>query len=235
MFKKCISKILISVFVLSIFLIGYQFKSNSYAAEISLEAANQLNNINIEHIKIVSSNGSYTEHWRDLKNLEERTDTYDKNGTLINSIIVKEFGERIISIGYDDDQITGFTWVLPKKVASLNRQLLKKSLLEDVKNELDGSKWQYCGKDKVNGKEVKKITTSHGDTTTIIYVDQLTGYPVKREIHKNEKGNLTLMVDTVEEYQKISDESGNIFECENVELKEITSPGIDGDVNPGVG
>jgi len=46
----------------------YRFNGN----DIALAASVQANNLDVEYIKVNSPDG-YSEHWRDLKNLQERS------------------------------------------------------------------------------------------------------------------------------------------------------------------
>ena len=190
---------------------------------IALAASVQANSLDVEYIKVKNSNG-YSEHWRDLENLQERSDTNDNNGKLSNKILVLEKGKRVISIGDDDGKIEAYTWILPDDIANENGKLLQKSLLEDIKNELKKSKWIDKGTKKLaDGREVKVIESSFEGLTELVYVD-ITEFPVKREFFKSENGQLKLLDDRTEEYKKVSSQSGEIFEYNSSGLKEIPAP-----------
>ncbi len=198
---------------------GHKFNGN----KIALAAYIQANNLDVEYIKVKNPNG-YSEHWRDIINLQERSDTYDSYGKLVNRLLVLEKGKRVISIGNYNGKMEAYTWVLPDDIANENKILLSKSLLEDVKNKLKKSEWINKGKKKlVDGREVRVIQSSFEGLTEVFYVDA-TDFLVKREFFKNVNSQLILLEERTEEYMKISDNSGKLFKYYNTGLKEIPAP-----------
>lgn len=225
MFSKKKSVCLLTLLLAVTCLFVYQFKNGSTfnGNKIAFAASIQANNLNVEYIKVKIPSG-YSEHWRDIITLQERSDTYDNNGKLANRILVSEKGKRVISIGNDNGKMEAYSWILPDDIANENKTLLSKSLLENVKNELKQSKWIDKGKKKlVDGREVRVIESSFEGLTEVVYVDA-TDFPIKREFFKNENGQLKLLEERTEEYKKISSQSGEIFEYNGPEVKEIPAP-----------
>lgn len=202
--------------------------------QIALAASASLDVSDLEYIKINHPKG-YSEHWRDLKNLQERSDSYDTEGNLSNRIIVKENGKRVITMGYKDGKPEGYTWVLPSNVADYNKTNLTKSLLKDVKDELSKSKWENKGLVKLpNGKNAHKIESSFDDTLEVVYVDEATNFPVKREFYEKKNNQLQLIEARTEEYKNVRGNSEEIFTHDGINLKEIPAPVV-GDPNNAAG
>lgn len=229
--KYSLAVVLIALISLSSMLLVGQSSYAESGNEVAQNAAYQLDNQKIEYVKIKYADGQTEEHWRDVQNLLERTDNRDSKGNLINTILVMEKGKRVINIGNENGDIEAFTWVLPEKIADINKDQLKKSILEDVINELNSEDWKQEGNSfLMDGRKVKKIKKNQQDFNQVIYIDENTGFPIKREIYGDDG---SLKEERIEEYKKIDDDSAKLFEHNNVELKEISAPVVNGE--PGIG
>ncbi|PKM47639.1 MAG: hypothetical protein CVV03_02590 [Firmicutes bacterium HGW-Firmicutes-8] len=228
---------MVAITVLLLAFFTFQLTNISFAQtgnSIALNAANQLDNLNIEYIKIIRPNSYTEEHWRDKKGLQERSETIDAKGALVNRIIVKENGKRVINIGNENGKIEVYTWILPKNIAKANEENLSKSILDEIKTELKTNKWKYQGNEVLsNGTKVKKLTATVGEYKEVVYVDETTELPIKREVFKNNKDTSELMEERTEEYKKIENTSGKLFEYDISGLKDIPAPVVDD--NPGEG
>lgn len=224
----------IALFIALGLVMGAHWITSDSGNQIALAAATNIDNLDLEYIKIKTPDG-HSEHWRDLKNLEERADTYDAKGNIVNKIIVKDNGKRVISIGFENGKPEALTWVLPDNISNINKDNLSKSLLQEVKNELHKQKWQDKGLAKLaDGKTVRKIESTFEDAIEVVYIDESTSFPVKRELYKKQNNQLRLLETRTEEYKKVSGNSGEIFNHNGVELKEIPAPVV-GDPNAAKG
>lgn len=215
------------VSLLIIFLIYEYFfniNPNNSGNIFAQNAVKQINNIGIEYVKNQYDN-KIIEHWRDLRNLQDRADTFNSNGIFIRKMIVKENGKRVISIVNNNGQIEGYTWVLPENYKKANEDIIKQSILKDLKSELLKNTWKVDGTQKLpDGKLITRISSSKNNNTQIVYIDTATGFPLKREIYKREIGKLKLIKDGTEEYKKIDSNTTSLFSYGNYKLKEIPAP-----------
>jgi len=195
------------------------------ATEILDKAATQLEKDGIEYIKTTNPDGSYTEYWKDTYKLKERMDTYLADGTLLNSTIVTDGGSRVVTIGNDQGEIAGSTWTLPQEIVQQNEKSLKKSALEELKQELKSDKWKFKEEVKIKDKTFKKISIESKNYEEVLTIDETTGLAVKREAYQIDAyGEKKLVKDQVEHYNKIKhdDKSDDIFKAKsNVDIKEI--------------
>jgi DNA-binding PadR family transcriptional regulator len=185
----------------------------------------------IEYIKTNQSDG-YIEYWRDTVNLKDRVDTYDTKGALVSSYIITDKGSRVIHRFLQNGEPVNETWVLPSKIAEENQKIMKISLLEKAKNDLKNTEWQTKGTENLsNGKEANVYTANENGEIQKVYTDPNTGYPIKKQIFKEENGNLQLIDEKTLEY-KLVDNTTSIFEP-NATLQEIKAPVVDNNVGKG--
>lgn len=192
------------------------------AQEVAKNAVQQLESDGIEYIKTVNVDGSYTEYWRDTKNLLDRTDTRLADGTLVNQIFVLDKGSRVISIGSGDGELSGATWPVPDKFAKENEKALQKSLLTELKSDLKSDAWKHKGEGTFKNKKVTEISLEHGGREEVILVEQETGLPLKREVYETLKGQKKLVTEQTQEFHKIArDAAKDIFKPDpNIKIKQ---------------
>lgn len=213
-FKWCITTFAIAGVLSSSFFI-YDASLAKSGESLAKRANENLSDKKHEYIKVVQEDGSYEEHWRDLKNLQERHDTYTKDGELVNRIIVTEKGKRVYVIGNDNGTLEASTWVLPEKVANQNKKILQISLLEETKDRLKNGSWKKIGKEKMKGKDVEVIESQANGLTEDMYVDLETGLPVKKDTFKGSNKIRT-------EYYETIDGEEDIYEVDsNLDIKEM--------------
>jgi hypothetical protein len=82
-----------------------------------------------------------------------------------------------------------------------------------------------------NGKEANVYTANENGEIQKVYTDPHTGCPVKKQIFKEENGNLQLIDEKTLEY-KLVDNTTAIFEP-NAVLQEIKAPVVDNSVGKG--
>ncbi|AOY76001.1 hypothetical protein [Clostridium formicaceticum] len=229
--KKSIKATTVIFAVITIIVFGF-IKTNTSLVQIgdriAYNASKQLNESKIEYIKVSRKEGYSEEYYRDMKNLKERSDIKDENGNLVNRILVLEEGKRIINIGNENGKVEVHTWLLPDEIAKANKEILSKSIQENIKNSLKNQKWTLEGNIELsNGKKAKKISSLIDGFCEVVYVDEETDFPIKREIYEvQEDGGkkLKLIEERAEEYKKIDDDSNQLFEYEQYELEEIPAP-----------
>lgn len=202
-------------------------KDGSVSAQSQvIEAADKSISGKVEYIKVSTSAEDYTVHVRDKIKLVEVSETY-LNGQLQNKNIVSEGGKRVTSIGRDHEtgKLVGTTWLLPKNIAAENERILKISLLEKQKEELKLKKWNMTQTLKEDGRSLQQVTSEQTDQKEIVYIDELTGLPVKREIYlKDAQGEWKKDTEKIEEYKYFESLPFQFLSIENVEIKERPAP-----------
>ncbi|TYA12562.1 hypothetical protein FRY98_17940 [Paenibacillus faecis] len=191
-----------------------------------IEAADKSTSGKVEYIKVSTSAENYTVHVRDKIKLMEVSETY-LNGELQNKIIVSEGGKRVTSIGRDHEtgKLVGTTWLLPKNIAAENERILKISLLEKQKEELKSKRWNKTQTLQKDGRSLQQVTSEQTDKKEIVYIDESTGLPVKREIYLTDaQGEWKKDTEKVEEYKYLDSLPLEFQSLENVEVKERPAP-----------
>lgn len=119
----------------------------------------------------------------------------------------------------------GTTWLLPKNIAAENERILKISLLEKQKEELKLKKWNMTQTLKEAGRSLQQVTLEQTDQKEIVYIDGLTGLPVKREIYlKDAQGEWKKDTEKIEEYKYFESLPFQFLSIENVGIKERPAP-----------
>lgn len=184
---------------------------------------------NIEYIKMISKDGSYEEHWRDISNRLDRADRYDKEGKLESRSLVLESGRKVINIGEENGVSNIYTWNMPNNIASENSKILNQSILEDIKNQVQSEKWSTNNKLQnkknklpsialIEDSSLEKYSTDNID----IFIDKNTGDIKAKVIYQNKE------VFSIEEYKKFTDNTKKLFELpkgiDKINIKEIKAP-----------
>lgn len=181
---------------------------------------------NLDYIKIDSPVSGKEEHWRDIKNLQERSDTYDPSGNLVQRIIVTEGGKRVVMFGYEEGKLVASrTWLLPPRIAQENNRLLELLLVDEKKKEFNSFKDKGRKLDGVSklasGKSVKKYSLANNESYTAVFVDDQTGLPVEEQVFVKNGSEYKLNQTKTEKYKKLHDESGQIFKYDKTSVKEM--------------
>ncbi|MGG4495653.1 hypothetical protein [Brevibacillus reuszeri] len=180
-------------------------------------------NSKVEYIRFDQNDGSYEEHWRDVENKQERHDRYSKDGELINRLIVVDSGKTVISVGNEGGKLEAYTWELPSKDADENNELLQKSLIKEVKDQMYDKKWTLSKNSKLaKNNSVDEVESIEGEVKEIVQLDTVTGVPLKREVFEFIGGKEEKVL--TETYQFIEG-STYLFEA-NVNAKEVPADDI---------
>lgn len=205
----------------------YKAKDVTVSAQSEvIEAADRLTSGKVEYIKASASKTNYTVHVRDKVHLMEVSETY-LEGELQTKIVVSEGGKRVTSIGRDPatGKLVGTTWLLPELIAAENAKILKSSLLEKQKEELKRKKWNKAHTLQEDGRNLQQATSEEADQKEIIFMDESTGLPVKREIYlKDRQGKWRKDTEWIEEYKYLDSLPVEFISLENVEVKERPAP-----------
>ncbi|MCR8845062.1 hypothetical protein NQ117_15370 [Paenibacillus sp. SC116] len=217
--KKSLSFTLLALIV-AVVIITFIPRSLS-GNEIAVKAAEQLEHKGFEHIKRTSDKVS-SEHYRDLNGSGEVSISYHADGSLFNKTIITEHGRRVYAIGNDNGTLEALTWELPNNIANENKEVLKKSLLQELKNELQNKDWIDEGQFSIDNKEVRKISSQEGKFLECVYIDQVTEMPIKKEFIEIVYGKS--IVKATEEYRVLNKTPEHVFDVTGISAKEITAP-----------
>jgi len=231
--KRTWGVLVTSTLLTAVVISGLHFTNQTYAesgSKIADKAADQLSSSTVDYIKTVDESGRVEEHWRDTKTLQERHDIYDKDGTLINRIIVTDEGKTVISISNEDGKLKADKWTVPSEVAEENKKLLNKSLIKEFKDELNNKEWKKKGEEKLQGKEVQKLeavykieSESKDKHKEVVFVDQETNYPKKREIYAPDK-NGKVKLQRTEFFEFYEGDTSDLFDVDDkIKIKKVDS------------
>lgn len=235
-YKKVLSITLIAVFALLIAFLKFSNKTSATTInEITNKAIENLENSNsIENIKITHADKSTEEFWKEIGRGNFRTENRDEYGNLINTLIICENGRRVINISYTNGKLEGETWVLPDKFAKANQEISKKSLFEDIINDIKSTKWNKLKQNMlVEGRKVDKLSLAGKYYEEVLYTDNKTGFPIKRVSYRNDNGKKKLLEERFGEYKIINDDSGEVFKYGDIELKEVPAPVVGDELGQG--
>lgn len=187
-------------------------------SEIANSAANKITSNDIDYIKRTSKK-EISEHWRDVSKGQEKSKTYNLNGELINSIYVVDSGKRVYSVGGSGE---AYTWILPEEISNENNELLKRTLLDQIKLDLESKYWKFEGAVNEDDKTLQKLSTSKKGAREIVFVDESTGFVTKKEVYIEDNGKMELSY--IEEYKKLASLAKDEFDTSFLNAKEIISP-----------
>lgn len=234
--KRVLSITLIAVIALTIILFKLSNKTSATTInQLTNKAIEKLENSNsIESIKVTHADKSTEEFWKEIGYGNFKTENRDKFGNLINTLIICENGRRVINIGYNDGKIEAATWILPDKYTKANQEISKKSLFDDVKNDIRSTNWRKLERSiLVNGKKIDKISTDEKLYDEVLYIDNETGLPIKRVTYKKDNRKKILLEERIEEYKIINDDSEKIFKYDDIDLKETPAPVVGDELGQG--
>ncbi|GIO88100.1 hypothetical protein J25TS5_50320 [Paenibacillus faecis] len=218
--------VLLSVTILFVTAL-YKAKDATVSAQSQVvEAADRITSGKVEYMKASTSKTNYTVHVRDKVHLMEVSETY-LDGELQTKIVVSEGGKRVTSIGRDHatGKLAGTTWLLPEHIAAENARILKISLLEKQKEELKQKKWNRAHMLQENGQTLLQATSKQADQKEIVFMDESTGLPVKREVYlKDRHGKWRQDAERIEEYKYLDSLPVEFISFEHVEIKERPAP-----------
>lgn len=216
-----------AVCILSAIYIGFfgeNTKVDAMANEIASKALDQLKVSGVEHIKTTSKTNK-TDHYRDVKGSREVSIEYRLDGSLIKKTIVDKAGERVTVVGPEiDGKREAYTWTLPKDIAEENKGLLKASLLDEIKKDLDQQSWTLDKSVKTNEQEIvlKNEKQDKNENNVVkVYTDSKTSFPKKKETYQVVNGNEELV--STEEYS-IESDNESVFDTSKISPKVITAP-----------
>ncbi|WP_289141061.1 hypothetical protein [uncultured Brevibacillus sp.] len=177
----------------------------------------------VEYIRFDHNDGSYEEHWRDIQKKQDRHDSYSKYGVLMNRLIVVNSGKTVISIGNEGGKWEAYTWELSSKDAEENNEILQKSLINEVKEQMNDKKWTLSKNSKmIKNDSVDEVESVKSGRKEIVQLDTVTGVPLKREVFEIISGKEEKVL--TETYQFIEG-STYLFEA-NVHAKEVPADDI---------
>jgi hypothetical protein len=225
--KYIIVSSIASVGILSAIYIGF-FGGNTQveasANEIASKALDKLKVSGVEHIK-TTSKFSKTDHYRDVKGSREVSIEYRSDGSLIKKTIVDKAGERVTVVGPEiDGKREAYTWTLPKDIAEENKGLLKASLLDEIKKDLDQQSWTLdeSVKTKEQAIVLKQVKKDNNENNVVkVYTDSKTSFPKKKETYQVVDGSEELV--STEEYS-IESDNDSVFDTSKISPKEIPAP-----------
>lgn len=213
------------------------------AAESKADFAKKIENnggtieyVKITHTNMQNNNGDKNyvlERWYNLKTNESRDDEKDISGdsfTNYKSVYTKNNNEDLIEIQRDQNgnALSGTIEYTSKQRFGI--KFAKHMSFADVKNEYLSADWKSEGTEKsADGTEVKKVSKSYMsanlqneqvNTKLLVYLDEVTGLPVKEEVYQDDKGSMKMLWSETLEYNYVNDD-GKLFDTSGVNLQEV--------------
>jgi hypothetical protein len=195
-------------------------------------AADQKTKPNIEHMKVIRKGVAsiqYEETWFNPTTGDARLDYVSYNFGSTESVnatrsLLVENGKRKYQLKTVNGEWTGETW--------LNRVPVKyyqpyHSLFQYVEQRYKMQGWQPIAVVDFNGKKVQKVqfieVMPNITTTTVAYLDLVTGLPVKEELYNNNADQPFLV--NIYLFDRINDPAGAIFkDFSGATIKEVVRP-----------
>lgn len=193
--------------------------------------------VKITHTNIQKDDGDTSfelEKWYNLKTNESRDDAKDISGngfTNYKSIYMKNNNEDLIEIQRDQNgnAINGTIENVSEQPFAI--KLAKHMSFAELKDFYSTSDWKDEGTEKAaDGSELKKVSQSYKsanaqneqvNTKNLIYLDEVTGLPVKEEVYQDSNGSMNMLWSENYEYKYVNDDS-NIFDTSGVKLQEVS-------------
>lgn len=174
------------------------------------------------------------ESWYNLKTNESRNDEKDISGnsfTNYKSMYIKDNNEDFINIQRDQNgkALSGTIEYASKQPNKI--KVASHMSFAELKDFYSTSDWKDEGTEKAaDGSELKKVSQSYKsanaqneqvNTKNLIYLDEVTGLPVKEEVYQDSNGSMNMLWSENYEYNYVNDD-GNIFDTSGVNLQEVS-------------
>jgi hypothetical protein len=192
--------------------------------------------VKITHTNMQKDNGDISfelEKWYNLKTNESRNDAKDISGnsfTNYKSIYMKNNNEDFIVMQRDQkgNAISGTIEYASKQPFGI--KYAKHMSFAELKNFYLSADWKAEGTEKASdGTELKKVSQSYMsanfkdqqvNTKNLIYLDEVTGLPVKEEVYQEDNGSMKMIWSETFEYKYVNDD-GKLFDTTGVKLQEV--------------
>ena len=193
--------------------------------------------VKVTHTNIQKDDGDTSfelEKWYNLKTNESRTDDKDISGnsfTNYKSMYIKDNNEDFINIQRDQSgkALSGTIEYASKQPNKI--KVASHMSFAELRGFYSTSDWKDEGTEKAaDGTELKKVSQSYMsanaqneqvNTKLLVYLDEVTGLPVKEEVYQDSNGSMNMLWSENYEYKYVNDD-GSIFDTSGVNLQEVS-------------